>query len=106
MLVTLEDDQTSDWKTYAPSLVHAYNSTGHESTGYLPHFLIIGRHPRLAVDAFLGIKLGSERSDKSRCETDFSLAMFSVCNDGQEEESDAMSDSSPVPLKGKQLPLY
>ena len=33
MLGTLEDDQKSDWKTYVPSLVHAYNSTRHESTG-------------------------------------------------------------------------
>ena len=34
MLGTLEDDQMSGWKTYVPSLVHAYNSTRHESTGY------------------------------------------------------------------------
>ena len=67
---------------------------------------MFGRHPRLAVDAFLGIKLSSESSEKSRCVTDFNLAMFNVCNDGKEEESEAMSDSSQVPLKGKQLPLY
>ena len=115
MLGTLEDVQKSDWKTYVPSLVHAYSSTRHENTRYLPHFLMFGRHPRLAVDAFLGtkpvgaflgIKLSSERSDKSRCVTDFSLAQFSVCNDRKEEESDAMSDSSLVPLKGTQLLLY
>ena len=70
MLGTLEDDQKSDWKTYVPSLVHAYNSTRHESTGYSPHFLMFGRHPRLAVDAFLGIKPCSERSDKSKYVTD------------------------------------
>ena len=66
MLGTLEDDQKSDWKTYVPSLVLAFNSTCHESTGYSPHFLMFGRHPRLAVDAFLGIKPGPERSDKSK----------------------------------------
>ena len=60
MLGTLEDDQKSDWKSYVPSLVHAYNSTRHESTGYSPHYLMFGRHPRLAVDAFLGIKPGPE----------------------------------------------
>ena len=66
MLGTLEDDQKTDWKSYVPPLVHAYNSTRHESTGFLPHYLMFGRHPRLAVDAFLGIKPGNESSDKSK----------------------------------------
>ena len=70
MLGTLKDDQKPDWKTYVPSLVHAYNSTHHESTGYLLHFLMFGHHPRLAVDVFLGIKPCSERSDKSKYVTD------------------------------------
>ena len=66
MLGTLEDDQKTDWKSYVPPLVHAYNSTRHESTGYLPHYLMFGRHPRLAADAFLGIKPGIESSEKSK----------------------------------------
>lgn len=66
MLGALEDHQKSDWKSYVPSLVHAYNSTRHESTGFAPHYLMFGRHPRLAVDAFLGIKQESESSNKSQ----------------------------------------
>ena len=66
MLGTLEDNQKSDWKSYVPSLVHAYNSTRHESTGYSPHYLMFGRHPRLAVDAFLGIKPESACKDQSK----------------------------------------
>ena len=66
MLGTLEEDKKSDWKTYVPPLVHAYNSTRHETTGFSPHYLMFGRHPRLAVDAFLGIKPGNESSDKSK----------------------------------------
>ena len=65
MLGTLEEDKKLDWKTYVPPLVHAYNLTRHESTGFLPHYLLFGRHPRLAVDAFLGIKPGNENSYKS-----------------------------------------
>ena len=55
MLGTLEEYQKSDWKTHVPTLVHAYNATFHDSTGFSPYFLMFGRHPRLAVDAFLGL---------------------------------------------------
>lgn len=47
MLVTLEDYQESDW-----ALVHAHNAMFHDSTGYSLYFLMFGRHPMLALDAF------------------------------------------------------
>ena len=66
MLGTLEEDKMSDWITYIPPLVHAYNSTCHESTWFSPHYLRFGHNPRIAVDAFLGIKPCNENSDKSK----------------------------------------
>ena len=59
MLGTLEDYQKSDRKAHVPTLVHAYNATFHDSTGYSHYFLMFGRHPRLAVDAFLGLNTDS-----------------------------------------------
>ncbi|XP_063410530.1 uncharacterized protein LOC134693621 [Mytilus trossulus] len=58
MLGTLDEDKKSDWKTYVAPLVHSYNASRHESTGYSPHFLMFGLHPRLPIDAFLGISSG------------------------------------------------
>ena len=51
MLGTLENHQKQDWKSYVAPLVHAYNATRHDSTGFSPFFLMFGRHPRLAIDA-------------------------------------------------------
>ena len=55
MLGTMEEYQKSDWKAHVPTSVHAYNATFHKTTGYSPFFLMFGRHPRLATDAFLGL---------------------------------------------------
>lgn len=55
MLGTLEEDKKADWKTHVGPLVQAYNSTKSDATGYSPHFLMFGWHPRLSVDIFFGI---------------------------------------------------
>ena len=60
MLGNLRDDQKQAWKTYVAPLVYSYNATRHDSTGYSPFFLMFGRHPRLAVDACLGIQITAE----------------------------------------------
>ena len=61
MLGTMSEEQKSDWKAHVPSFTHAYNAAVHESTGFSPFYLMFGRHPRLAIDAFLGIRSSEER---------------------------------------------
>ena len=60
MLGILEEYQKSDWKAHIPTLVHAYNATFHDSTGYSLYFLMFGRHPRSAIYAFLGLTPDSQ----------------------------------------------
>ena len=55
MLGSLQPSQKCNWKSYVAPLVHAYNSTRHESTGESPFFLMFGRQPRLPIDIAFGI---------------------------------------------------
>lgn len=55
MLGTLEPHRKADWKSYIAPLVHAYNCTRHESTGFSPFSLMFGRDPHLPVDISFGL---------------------------------------------------
>ena len=55
MLGTLDPSKKHDWKSEVSPLVHGYNCTRHDTTGYSPYFLMFGRQPRLALDVVLGL---------------------------------------------------
>ena len=66
MLGTLTPEQKKDWKTYVPTMVHAYNCTRNTATGYSPYYLLFGREPRLPIDVEFGLKRGNQQTPPSK----------------------------------------
>ncbi|CAI5660481.1 unnamed protein product [Oreochromis niloticus] len=54
MLGTLENVQKQNWSQHISQLVHAYNCSKNESTGYSPYYLMFGRNARLPIDICFG----------------------------------------------------
>ncbi|KAM9735208.1 uncharacterized protein ACNS7B_014526 [Menidia menidia] len=61
MLRNLDDEAKTDWKSSLDKVVHAYNVTRNESTGYAPYYLLFGRNPRLPIDSMFGMPLSEGR---------------------------------------------
>lgn len=57
MLGTLTAEQKPHWSRHITALVHAYNSTKSDATGYSPYRLMFGREARLPVDLAFGSSL-------------------------------------------------
>ena len=53
MLSTLDPEKKLDWKNYVSPLVHWYNCTRHDVTGFSPFYLMFCREPRLPIDMVL-----------------------------------------------------
>ena len=56
----LGEDKKADWPSHLAEIVHAYNATQSEVTGYSTHYLMFGQQPRLLVDFVFCIIGGNE----------------------------------------------
>lgn len=58
----LTDREKERWKDHLLQMIPEYNCTRHESTGYSPHYLLYGRHPRLLIELLFGL-MGNTESE-------------------------------------------
>ena len=55
MLGMPPDDFKSKWTQHISTLVYAYNCTHSNATGFIPYYLLYGRHPLLPIDIKFGV---------------------------------------------------
>ena len=60
MLGTLENQKKSHRWEYVKPLVHTYNCTKNETTGFTPYELMFGHQPRLPVDLAFGLPVNHQ----------------------------------------------
>ena len=75
MLRTLPESYKSHWKDHLNNVVHAYNCTRHESTGYSPFCLIFGHHSHLPIDLVFNLKPPVENKSYPKYVADWQSAM-------------------------------
>ena len=56
MLRELPELQKSRWRVHLNKVVHAYNCTRNDATGFPPFYIVFGRLPRLPIDIMFGLK--------------------------------------------------
>ena len=64
LLPTLPENGKRRWEQHLPKLVHAYNCTRSDATGFPPFYLLFGRHARLPIDLMFGSNKEEKRGHK------------------------------------------
>ena len=56
MIGTLPTEAKISWQEHLPTLVHAYNSSHSNATGFSPFYLMYGRKPNIPINFQFGVR--------------------------------------------------
>ena len=59
MLGTLPEKPKSTWREQVPTLVHSYNCTRNNATGFSPYYLMLGQKHHLPINLNFGTNTGN-----------------------------------------------
>ena len=65
MLGTLPEKPKSTWREQVPTLLHAYDCTRNNATGFSPYYLMFGRKPHLPIDLLFGTNTADLRGNST-----------------------------------------
>ena len=76
MLAAFVSEHKDDWDSWVSLAVYAYNTSCHESTGFTPYELVLGRSPRthLELDLEIPLKHPCSQSEYSQSVSQESIA--------------------------------
>ena len=66
MLGTLLERPKSTWREQVPTLVHAYNCTRNNATGFSPYYLMFGQKLCLPIDLIFGTNTADLKGNSIR----------------------------------------
>ena len=65
MLGTLPEKPKSTWREQVPTLIHAYNCTRNNATGFSPYYLMFDQKPCLPIDILFGMNTADQRCNST-----------------------------------------
>ena len=80
MLHTLPEIYKTNWKDQVNKLIHAYNCTRREATGYSPFLLLFVRAPCLPIDLMFNLPEKKEETGYPAYVRKWKIAMQQVYN--------------------------
>ena len=75
MLCTLPESYKSHWHEHLNKVVHAYNCSRNDATGYSRFYLLFGRHPQLPIDLIFSIDLSTKHQSYPQYVSTWKTAM-------------------------------
>ena len=101
MFRTLPEAYKSHWQDHLPKLVHAYNCTRHEATGFSPFALLFRRSPHVPIDLLFGIGMRQPSKNYPSYVTQCRNAMQEAYRIAASSSSKSASQAKVYSMTGK-----